>query len=209
VKRDWEDWHRDYEDANSDLSRRLAVVQTEIRKVLPLAPTTDFKLVSICAGQAHDIIGALSGYSRADRVKARLVELNPHNVAQIRAKAAAAGLDLEVVEGDAADSRLYEGAIPADLVLAVGIFGNISEADVFTTIDALPQFCRPGATVLWSRGRRYKPDITPQIRSRFIAAGFVETAFHAPDGANFQIGAARYEGPALKLRRAHLFTFVR
>jgi hypothetical protein len=208
-RRDYEAWHRDYEDADSDLSRRLEVVQAEIRKVLPGAPTSDFKVVSICAGQAHDIIGALSGYAHADRVKARLVELNPHNVGQIRARVAEAGLDLEVVEGDAADTRVYEGATPADLVLAVGIFGNISDADVFTTIDALPQFCRPGATVLWSRGRQNKPDITAEIRSRFIDAGFVETAFHAPDDANFQIGAGRYEGPVQALRRAHLFTFVR
>ena len=141
--------------------------------------------------------------------RARLVELNPENVAEIRAKVAAAGLDLEVVEADAADTRLYEGAIPADLVLAVGIFGNISDHDIFATIDALPQFCRPGATVLWSRGRRHKPDITVQIRSRFVAAGFVETAFHAPLTRNFQIGAERYEGPVQELRRAHLFTFVR
>jgi hypothetical protein len=208
-RRDWRAWHDDYKDPESDLSRRLKVVQAEIRKVLPSALTTDFNVVSICAGQAHDIIGALSEYPSADKVKGRLVELNPHNVEQIRANVAAAGLDLAVVEGDAADTSLYESAIPADLVLAVGIFGNISDADIFTTIGALPQFCRPGATVLWSRGRRHKPDITAQIRSRFIDAGFVETAFHAPDEAMFQIGAGRYEGPARELRRAHLFTFVR
>jgi hypothetical protein len=208
-RRDWQAWHRDYEDADSDLSRRLKVVQAEIRQALPLAPTTDFKVVSICAGQAHDIIGVLSEYSHADTIKGRLVELNPHNVAQIRAKVADLGLDLDVVEGDAADTSVYEGATPADLVLAVGIFGNISATDVFTTIAALPQFCRPGATVLWSRGRRHKLDITAQIRSRFIDAGFLETAFHAPADANFQIGAGRYEGPAQELRRAHLFTFLR
>jgi hypothetical protein len=208
-RRDWQAWHDDYEDADSDLSRRLKVVQAEIGRALPRAPGSDFNVVSICAGQAHDIVGALSEYSHADRIKGRLVELNPHNVAEIRAKVAAAGLDLEVVEGDAADTGLYEGAVPADLVLAVGIFGNISDHDIFATIEALPQFCRPRAKLLWSRGRRHKPDITAQIRSRFIDAGFVETAFHAPADANFQIGAARYEGPVQQLRRAHLFTFVR
>ena len=208
-RRDWRAWHNDYQDPESDLSRRLQVVQAEIRKLLPPAPTADFNVVSICAGQAHDIIGALSEYPHADRVKGRLVELDPHNAEQIRTKVAAAGLDLVVVEGDAADTGLYVGATPADLVLAVGIFGNIPAADVFTTIGALPQFCRAGATVLWSRGRRHKPDITAQIRSTFTDAGFVETAFHAPDDAMFQIGADRYEGPVQELRRAHLFTFLR
>ena len=62
-QRDWQTWHRDYEDPDSDLSRRLRVVQAEIRQALPDAPTADFNVVSICAGQAHDIIGALSEYS--------------------------------------------------------------------------------------------------------------------------------------------------
>jgi hypothetical protein len=208
-QRDWHAWHTDYEDANSDLSRRLEVVQKEIREVLPPAPTAEWRVVSICAGQAHDIIGVLSEYPHADKVKARLVELNPHNVEQVRAKVAAAGLDVDVVEGDAADTRLYEGATPADLVLAVGIFGNISDADVFTTIEALPQFCKPGATVLWSRGRQLEPDITTQIRSTFVDAGFVETAFHAPEDAKFQIGVGRYQGPAQELQRAQLFRFLK
>jgi hypothetical protein len=100
-QRDWHAWHIDYEDADSELSRRLKVVQAEIRKVLPSGPTARFNVVSICAGQAHDIIGVLSEYPHADKVKTRLVELDPHNVEQIRAKVAAAGLDVDVVEGDA------------------------------------------------------------------------------------------------------------
>jgi hypothetical protein len=206
-QRDWHAWHTDYDNAGSDLSRRLKVVQAEIRKVLPVAPTAEFNVVSICAGQAHDIIGVLSEYPHTDKVKARLVELHPHNVEQIRAKVAAAGLDVDVVEGDAADTSLYAGATPADLVLAVGIFGNISDADVFTTIKALPQFCKSGATVLWSRGRQLQPDITAQIRATFVDAGFVETAFHAPQDARFQIGADRYDGAAQELQHGNLFRF--
>lgn len=206
-QRDWHAWHRDYDEPGSDLSRRLKVVQAEIRRVLPESPSEDFQVVSICAGQGRDIIGVLAEYPHADRVKVRLVELNPANVAQIGARAEAGGLDLDVIEGDAADTALYEGAVPADLVLAVGIFGNVSDADVLNTVRALPQFTKPGGTVLWSRGRRLVPDITPQIRATFAESGFVETAFHAPDGVRFQIGANRYEGPARKLERAHLFRF--
>jgi hypothetical protein len=209
-KRDWLAWHGEYEDENSDLSQRLHVVQAEIRRLLPLEqPVEPFQFVSICAGQAHDIIGVLAGYPYASHVKGRLVELNPDNVQQIRAKADAAGLDLEIIEGDAADTSLYEGAVPADLVIAVGIFGNVSDADVFGTIRALPGFTKTGATVLWSRGRHLVPDITAEIRSTFAEAGFAETGFHSPDGRRFQIGASRYDGPAVELKRGRLFTFVR
>jgi hypothetical protein len=206
--RDWVGWHDEYQDGGSDLSRRLEVVQAEIRAALAAKPTGPFRAVSICAGQGHDLIGVLADAAAADRVTARLVEIAPANVAAMRARAERAGLDLEIVEGDAADTTLYEGAVPADLVLAVGIFGNVSEEDVFATIASLPQFCAPGATVLWSRGQQLR-EITGQIREAFTAAGFAETAFHKPQDANFQIGAARYHGPPRDLQPGHLFTFVK
>jgi predicted RNA methylase len=162
----------------------------------------------MCAGQGHDLLGVLAESPDAGRVSARLVELSPDNVAAMRIRAELAGLAIEIVEGDASDTSLYEGAVPADLVLAVGIFGNIAEEDIFATIRALPQFCAPGATVLWSRGRQLR-DITDRIRDAFTEAGFAETAFHRPEDATFQIGAARYHGPAQRLQPARLFTFVK
>ena len=58
-------------------------------------------------------------------------------------------------------------------MLACGVFGNISDADVFHTINLLPQLCRPGATVIWTRSRRV-PDLTPAIRQYFAAHGFAD-----------------------------------
>ncbi len=206
--RDWVAWHDEYLDDDSDLSRRLRVVQAEIHRALAAKPSGSFRAVSLCAGQGHDLIGALAGYPAAGRVSARLVELAPDNVAAMRARAGEAGLSLEIVQGDAADAAVYEGAVPADLVLAVGIFGNVADADIFHTIRRLPQFCAPGATVLWSRGQQL-PDITNRIRGAFTEAGFEETAFHRPGDATFQIGAARYQGPPQRLQPGHLFTFVK
>ncbi|HWE11264.1 MAG TPA: class I SAM-dependent methyltransferase [Solirubrobacteraceae bacterium] len=206
--RDWVAWHDQYQDGSSDLSRRLRVVQTEIRRALATTPAGPFRAVSVCAGQGHDLIGVLADHPDSHRVTARLVEVSAENVATMRARAERAGLDLEIVEGDAADTASYAGAVPADLVLAVGIFGNISDEDVFATIRSLPQFCAPGATVLWSRGQQLR-DITDHIRHAFTQAGFEETAFHKPADAMFQIGAARYQGPPQQLQPAHLFTFVK
>ena len=205
--RDWVAWHDQYQDGGSDLSRRLKVVQAEIRKALATTPTGPFAAVSICAGQGHDLIGVLANHPGSHRVTARLVEVARENVATMRARAERAGLDLEIVEGDAADTALYAGALPADLVLAVGIFGNISDDDVFATIRALPQLCAPGATVLWSRGQQLR-DITDRIRNAFTEASFEETGFHKPEDATFQIGVARYCGPPQQLQPGHLFTFV-
>ena len=52
---------------------------------------------------------------------------------------------VRVVEGDASLCRWYEEAVPADLVLVCGVFGNISRSDLTRTIQALPGFCRSGS----------------------------------------------------------------
>jgi hypothetical protein len=143
--------------------------------------------VSLCAGQGHDVIGALADHPRASDVQARLVELDPENVERAR-RSAPPGVD--VVCGDASDMDVYRGAVPAEIVLANGVFGNISDADIEHTINTLPSLCAPNATVLWTRHRR-PPDVTPAIRGWFAAAGFDEVAFVGPAGFIFGVGVHR------------------
>jgi hypothetical protein len=73
----------------------------------------------------------------------------------------------------------YADALPADVLLLCGIFGNVSDADIQRTAQAAPALCAPGATVIWTRHRR-PPDLTPQIRAWFQASGFEEVAFDTP-----------------------------
>ena len=69
-----------------------------------------------------------------------------------------------MIEGDASLARHFAAAVPADLVLVCGVFGNISADDIAATVAALPSFCAPGASVIWTRHRR-PPDLTPAIRA--------------------------------------------
>jgi hypothetical protein len=64
------------------------------------------------------------------------------------------------------------------VLLLCGIFGNVSDADIERTIRAAAALCRPGGTVIWTRGRR-PPDLTPQVRAWFGENGFGEVAFDA------------------------------
>ena len=87
--------------------------------------------------------------------------------------------------------------MPAELVLACGVFGNISDDDIARTIETLPSLCAPGATVIWTRHRR-PPDRTAEVRQWFVDAGFDEVAFESPDGFVFGVGVnrlARAPGP--------------
>lgn len=205
---DWKAWHDAYADPSSALSRRLTVVQRLIRVALPSQPRNPVRVVSLCAGSGADLVGALDGYEHSRQVQARLVELDARNVATLVRSARVASLDLEIIEGDAAELGRYEGAVPADLVLLCGVLGNISDDDAKFTVRSMPQFCQTGATVIWTRTRR-PPDLTGQIRGWFSEAGFFERAFVAPEDELFSVGAARFVDTPQPLGTGKLFTFIR
>jgi hypothetical protein len=209
THQDWVEWHRAYEDPNSLLSRRLELVQGHLRAELDRAPAGDVRLISLCAGQGRDVIGVLAGHRRREDVRARLIEWDARNVAVARQAAETAGLEgVEVVEADAGVTDACLGAVPARIVVACGVFGNISADDIRTTVAALPSLCAPEALVLWTRHRR-PPDLTPAIRSWFAEAGFREEAFHISKDAFMSVGAHRLAGePTALVPGRRLFTFV-
>ena len=52
------------------------------------------------------------------------------------------------------DPRPNAVLLPVDVLLLVGIFGNVSDVDIETTIRAVPRLCTNGAIVIWTRHRR-------------------------------------------------------
>lgn len=204
---DWRTWHADYGDADSALARRLVVVQEQIRAALERAAPGPVQAISICAGRGHDLIGVLADHPRRAEITARLVELDEHNVLIARRAAQAAGLDMvEVVAGDASVTDAYAGAVPADLILLCGVFGNISAADIANTIHRLPLLCAPAATVIWTR-HRHPPDLTPYIRETFEQDGFAELSFE--DSPPFGVGVNRLLAPLQPFKDGiRLFEFV-
>jgi hypothetical protein len=206
---DWQAWHTAY-DTDSGLRRRLEIVQRHIRGVLDSYADSPLRVVSMCAGEGRDLLGALDEHTRRD-ICGRLVELDPELAARARAHAASLGLtELEVHAGDAADTNAYEGAVPADLVLVCGVFGNISDADIEKTVRALPMFASLNATVLWTRHRR-EPDMTVNIRRWLQESGFENTAYDAVPNSDTlgTVGAAVYRRETQPLVAQNLFTFNR
>jgi len=209
AQHDWAEWHREYDDPGSLLSRRLELVQGHLRAELDRAPATDIRLISLCAGQGRDVIGVLAGHPRRDHALVRLVELDERNVAVARRAAQAAGLDgVEVVQADAGITDVCGGAVPAQIVVVCGVFGNIGVSDIQATVAALPSLCAPDALVLWTR-HRMAPDLTPAIRSWFGEAGFREEAFDTSHDGFMSVGAHRLTGqPAALVLGQRLFTFA-
>lgn len=177
--KDWVAWHAAYDDPLSALSARLRRVRSHLSDAIDRAPAGRVSLVSLCAGQGHEVIGVLPDHPRRDDVRAVLVESDPRNAGLARQAAAGHGLfRVEVRQADAGRVASFADVLPADVLLLSGIFGNISDRDIRGTVRAAPALCRAGATVIWTRHRR-PPDLTPQIRAWFAEAGFEEVAFDA------------------------------
>jgi hypothetical protein len=207
---DWSEWHQAYQDASSSLSDRLRVVQQRIDDWLDVTAPDPVTVVSACAGDGRDLLGVLEHRSDRARVSATLLETDRRNAARAVDEVSRLGLTgVAVRRLDAGISDAYAGAVPADLVLLCGIFGNITDDDVHGTIRKASQLCRRGAVVIWTRHRR-PPDLTPNIRRWFSDHEFVEVDFVAPDGALFSVGVHRFIGePAPLGNDVRLFTFTR
>jgi hypothetical protein len=216
VSRDWARWHDDYNYPSSSLSTRLRIVQAHLTDAITAAPPGPVSLVSLCAGQGHDVLGVLPGHPRRDDVTAVLVELDPRNVRLAAARAEREGLaGVELRQADAGVTAGYADALPADVLLLCGIFGNVSDDDISRTVAAAPALCAPGCTVIWTRHRR-PPDVTLRVREWFAAAGFAEVAFEAPETGSTPIGVGVHRrtagrtvrSPTAALPPDPLFTFT-
>ncbi|OMC35213.1 methyltransferase [Mycobacterium sp. GA-1841] len=205
---DWHSWHEDYDRPDSALAHRLRAVQTLIRQALDEAPAGPLQVVSLCAGQGRDLLEVLIDHPRRADVHARLVELDPRNAAVASETVSTYGLTgVEVVTGDASLVDHYQDLVPADIVVACGIFGNITDDDIERTIGFVPQLTKTGGTVLWTRGRTV-PDRVPLILNWFDERGF-DLVWVSPPDVSYGVGAHRFTGAPQPLTAgARLFTFV-
>jgi hypothetical protein len=184
---EWVAWHEGY-GPGTPLTLRLTVVQRFIRTALDQCAPGPIDLISLCAGDGRDILGALPGHPRGPDVRGRLVELDPELAQRARDQAAEVAPAIDVVAGDASLTANFAGALPANLVLACGIFGNVSDDDIHNTVSHLPSLCAPSATVIWTRGT-FTPDLTPTIRAWFTESGFCEVGFVAIPKTTVGVGA--------------------
>lgn len=207
--RDYELWHRQYDDPTSDLSWRLRTVQGYIRDALD-RHTGPIRILSSCSGDGRDVLEVLAHRTDSERVHAVLVEAHPEIADRARRSAASVASHVEVRTMDAGVTDAYLGAVPAEVVLLIGILGNISDGDLARTIVHAPALCQPAATLLWSRAR-VGGDLNDMVRARLEAAGFTELDYATMDAGTWPaVSVVRYDGPPMPLPTGQqLFTFLR
>ena len=215
MARDWLEWNKHYDDPTTSLGRRLPVVRARVAAVLRSLPDSA-RLLSVCAGDGRDTLPVLAEV--APRITATLVELNGELAERARRTAAELALGgVTVRTGDAGMCRSHRGAVPADVVLLCGVFGNVTDEDVANTVEHLPELLAPGGVVIWTRGSRadqdpsaWAGDPSEYVRGLFAARTFEEIAFVKPDEAGFRVGVHRLLGRPRPFDPAvRLFTFVK
>jgi hypothetical protein len=208
---DWFEWHKGYR-KSPPLKARLSLVRQQISDCLNACPSGKIRVVSLCAGDGRDLLGALMNHPRTGDVSARLVELEGRLVECGRAAAEGAGLaeQLEFVEGDATLSSAYEGMVPADLVVACGVFGHVSATETVRLIQNLSFLCKSGGFFIWTRrcNDRESNLHTNTIQNLLAESAFEEVCFEVTPEGKFAVSTYRYLGESLPLpNEQHLFDF--
>lgn len=206
---DWVEWHRAYDDPESGLSRRLVIVRRRLHDALDTMPATAPRILSLCSGDGRDLIPVLAARSTEAPPVALLVEQDPVLAGRAADAAAGAGLGgVHVRCADAGDPSVFVDWLPVDLIMLCGIFGNVSQHDVRTTITSLPALVAPDGLAVWTRGRS-NPDLRPAIRAWFTEAGFAELSYDG-DPQPFAVGVNRVTGESqgAVLLPPRLFTFL-
>lgn len=99
-------------------------------------------------------------------------------------------VDVHTTDAGTVDPYLATG--PAHVLLACGVFGNVTVDDARRTIATLPSLLADGGFVIWTRGRPHSgPDPSLELRDVFDEHGFTEVCFHKPEDARFRVGMHR------------------
>ncbi|MEQ6901462.1 SAM-dependent methyltransferase [Nocardioides sp. YIM 152588] len=202
----WYSWHAPYDDLESEQNDRLELVQEELVAFFDAAAAGPLHALSICAGQARDLLPILIHHPRGADTRATMVELDRLNASFLHgALGSTALVDVEVVVADAGHTDAYRDRPPADLVLLCGVFANVEVADAERTVGLLPALCAPGATVVWTS----YGDGLAEIDA--VVAAFEDGPFELVGltrGPSYVVGGHRFTGePAALPANTRIFSF--
>jgi hypothetical protein len=207
MARDWHTWYGEYDDPDSSLSRRLAVVRSELAGVLAARPEP-VTLLSLCAGDGRDTLPVLA--AAETQVSAVLVELDADLAETARREAAALGLDVDVRTDDAGLVAAWADVVPLDVLMLCGVLGNVSDDDARRIVTGAALVLQRGGTMTWTRGNHGSgaEDPAESVRRLLLEAGWEERSFVRPDDASYRVGVHTWNGIASGVLAGTLFSFV-
>jgi hypothetical protein len=209
---DWTEWHGSYE-RDPSLKARLAIVRLQISDALSASPAGPVRLVSVCAGDGRDVIGALTNHPRRNDIAAALIDLHTDSIRRGRAMAKAVGFEaqLSFIEADAGLAKNYINIAPADILVLSGFIGHLHNNSVPNLISSLPMLCKPGGSVIWNRHLVLNDGKSqvPRIRQLLERQQFRECEYKIASRDGFATGRVVFQGQTLPLNMTDvLFEFI-
>ncbi|MDM9384010.1 class I SAM-dependent methyltransferase family protein [Chlorogloeopsis sp. ULAP01] len=213
MPKDWYEWH-DLYNTEPKLQQRLEIVREYIAYSLNESPAGAIRIVSVCAGDGRDLLGTLENHPRTKDVYARLVELNSNLVERGRVTIEYLGLanQIEFINGDATIAANYIGAVPADIVIVCGVFGNLAdEAELRRLLENLSFLSKQGTFIIWTRGHSNGIPYSESVRKVLHESGFEEVNFKLTSTGDMGVGIHRYRNensPAPKEQQLFVFSGI-
>jgi hypothetical protein len=206
---DWNAWHDNYQ-TDEELKARLSLVRTLIAHSLSAAPPGEIVLLSLCCGDARDILGSLPTHPRRTDVSGWLLDCNPTLIDKAKQTIIRHGLasSVSAIVADATMASSYAEIPPANVVILAGIFGSVEHDEIPRLIQNLRTLCVSSAFIIWTRHTREGTRQAERIQREFANYRFSSVKLLTTPQAHFYVGLNCYDGPTEGLHQeARLFTF--
>ena len=193
---------RSYPDYQKNrFQQRLLAVQEHLAECLDSSPRGSVHIISMCAGDGSDVIGVLGSHPRRSDVFAWLVESNSQTVADGILQSTRAGLEntVEFLTEDGTLYATYKRIAPTDIVLLCGVWGHVPAQERVQLVRALACLCKPGGTVIWTRGVSKDMTRLREIQLLFDDPSWNLVRFTLTSDKKWSVGTYRYRGPPLEL----------
>jgi hypothetical protein len=202
MSRDWIRFHDLYETL-PPLQARLKLVQAQIERAIEEAPSGPVRVLSLCAGDGRDLLGALIDHARAADVAAALIDSNAELVARGEAAQSELALpaSLRFLHADATLADTYLTLAPADLVIAAGVFGNLKLASMQQLVHSLRCLCKKDSKVVWTHkttGMNSEARVA-MLCEMLQQSDFRELTFTRTEPDGFVVATYAYVGDPLPL----------
>jgi hypothetical protein len=197
---EWSGWS-DEAYLDESYQQRLREVQRHLGHCLNLAGPGAVRIISVCAGDGRDVLGALRFHPRRTDVSAFLVESDEQSVLTGRDRCATSGLTRQVtfVHGDATDFATYRNKAPGDVALLCGVWGHVPPTERARLVAGLASLVKPGGLVVWTRGVGSGRHRFDEIEEHFDGSSWRRVRVSTTEDGQWAVGTHRHVGPGREL----------
>ena len=172
----WNDWHIIYDDKESAPYKRSIITQELVNNYLNIHKK-NIIILSICSGQARDILPAIAGREDKDRITTYLLDIDKDCLEYAQEYARIHDIpNVHTINKDASLKESYDDIPKVDLIVICGLFGHLVPEDIATTALFLQTLIEDNATVIWSRNKFFN-DHSDNIRNIFNQLSYKEIDF--------------------------------